>query len=206
MRKIGILGGTFDPIHVGHLMLAEWAASSAKLDEVWFVPTGISYMKADRNVLPGQERLRMAELAIQDNDRFRCLDVEVCREGYTYSYETLELFKGACPKDTFYFIEGADCLFSMENWKCPEKILQNAVILAAVRGDISLDRLRDKQKDLVMRFGGEIQLLPFLHCSLSSSEIRNRVRNGQSIRYMVPDSVLSYIEKKGLYLENHVSV
>lgn len=201
MRKIGIMGGTFDPIHIGHLMLAEWAAGAAGLDETWIVPTGISYQKAGRNVLPGQERLRMAELAVEGNEKFRCLDVEVSREGYTYSYETLEQLRLSFPNCTFYFIMGADCLYSMERWKYPEKIFQNAILLAAARGDVSMDRLRDKRQELLQRYGGEIQLLPFLPLPISSSIIRERIQNGLSVRYMVPDKVLSYIEEKRWYLD-----
>lgn len=201
MRKIGIMGGTFDPIHTGHLMLAEWALDAAGLDQVWFIPTGQSYMKADRKVLPGGERLHMAKLATEENDRLKCLDMEIARDGYTYSYETVEQLKKLYPEDVFYFIEGADCLFSMENWKCPERLFANCIILAAMRGDSSFQELESKRAELLDKFGGEIQLMPFPRISISSTEIRNRLAEGKSIRYMVPDRVLQYIQEKGLYHE-----
>lgn len=201
MRKIGIMGGTFDPIHVGHLLLAEWARSAADLEQVWIVPTGQSYMKSDRHVLPGSERFHMAELAAEGNQRLRCLDLEIRREGYTYTYETMEQLKAEYPDSEFFFIQGADCLFSMDSWKCPERILQSCTVLAAVRGDADMKSLEAKRLELLEKYGGNIVLLPFLQLSISSTEIRERFREGKSIRYMVPDSVLEYMEEKGFYRE-----
>lgn len=200
-RRIGIMGGTFDPIHVGHLMLAQWALDGLSLDEVWLVPTGMSYMKASRQILPGEERLHMTELAVCDNDRFRCLDLEVRREGYTYSYETLEELRNLYPEEEFYFILGADCLFAIEGWKAPERIFGCCTLVAAVRGDRNLSEMEAKRKELLEKFRPErgIVLLPFLSMSLSSTEIRERVRKGQSVRYLVPDRVLAYIREKGFY-------
>lgn len=201
MSKIGVMGGTFDPIHIGHLMLAEWAADAAGLEQVWFIPTGQSYMKAERNIQPGNERLHMVKLAVEGNDRLKCLDLEIERGGYTYSYETIEELHELYPQHQFYFIEGADCLFTMENWKCPERLLAGCTILAAVRGDVSSERLEEKRTELLARFGGEIFLIPFLQMSISSTEIRRRLCCGESVRYMVPDKVLQYIQQKGLYHE-----
>lgn len=201
MRKIGVMGGTFDPIHIGHLMLAEWAIGAAGLDQVWIIPTGQSYMKADREILPGCERLHMAELAAEGNERLKCLDIEVERDGYTYSYETMEQLKSSFPEDHFFFIEGADCLYSMENWKYPERLLASCTILAAVRGDADLQGLEAKKAELLKRFGGSIQLMNFPQMSISSTEIRDRIMQGKSVRYMVPEKVLMYILEKGFYHE-----
>ena len=202
MKKIGVMGGTFDPVHVGHLLLAEWAADAAGLEQVWFLPTGQSYMKSDREILPGQERLHMTELATAGNDRLKCLDLEIKREGYTYSYETMERLREAYPEDSFYFIEGADCLFTMENWKCPDRLLGSCTILAAVRSGASLRQMEEKRAELLEKFGGEIILMPFPEISVSSTEIRKRLREGRSVRYMVPDKVLAYIMEKGFYRES----
>lgn len=199
MRRIGIMGGTFNPIHAGHLLLAEWAKEEASLDEIWLIPSGISYIKAKLEVAPAEDRLRMAQLAAEGNGHFRCLDLEVRRGGYTYSYETLEELAQAYPRDEFYFILGADCLFALERWKFPDRILGACKLIAAVRDEASMEEMEEKKAELERRFGGEIFLMPFIRLSLSSTEIRRRVGEGKSVRYMVPDSVLSYIEEKGLY-------
>lgn len=203
MRKIGILGGTFNPIHTGHLMLAEWAMEALRLEEVWIIPTGMSYRKNQANVLPGGERLHMARLAAAGNDRLRCLDLEIRRKGYTYTWETLEELQRTYPDACFYFILGADCLFSVERWKNPEKIFQRCTLVAAVRDDIAVDEMEKKRCGLLEKFGGEIIVLPFLHFSVSSSLVRRRVSEGSSIRYMVPESVRKYIEEKGFYREQY---
>ena len=199
MKKIGIMGGTFNPIHVGHMMLAEWAVEELRLEEVWVVPTGIPYMKVENGILPGTERLHMAELAANGNEKFRCLDVEIKRKGYTYTYETLELLKKQNPDTEFFFLVGADCLFSLESWKYPEKILRNCTLVAAVRNDVTMEKMEKKRKELLDQFGGNIILMPFVRMSVSSTEIRERIRRGKSVRYMVPEEVLSYIEEKGFY-------
>ena len=193
------MGGTFNPIHMGHLLLAEWVKSEAGLEEIWLVPNGVSYMKESQEVAPAEDRLRMTELAIKRNRSFKCLDLEVKRGGYTYSYETLEELTRAYPGDTFYFILGADCLFTLETWKYPERIFRCCRLIVAVRDDVSLEIMTEKKEELEQRYGGEILLLPFVRMSLSSTKIRERIRQGKSVRYMVPDSVLTYIEGKRLY-------
>lgn len=201
MKQIGIMGGTFNPIHLGHLLLAEWAMDAVRLDQVWVIPTGVSYMKNADEIVSAEHRLRMAQLAVEGNPFFRCLDVEVRRKSRTYSYETMELLRERYPEDAFFFILGSDCLFSIETWKYPERIFQCCTLIAAVRDDAVTDEIEEKRHALEQKFGGRILLLPFLRMSLSSTEIRQRIRNGQSIRYLVPDNVLSYIEEKGLYRE-----
>ncbi len=195
------MGGTFNPIHLGHLMLAEWASDAAGLDEVWVIPTGVSYMKDQREIAPAADRLHMARLAVMGNKRLKCLDVEVRRRERSYSYETLEYLHEQYPEDAFFFILGADCLFSIENWKDPDRIFRCCTVIAAVRDDVLLSEMEEKKHILELRFHGEIILLPFMRMSLSSTEIRQRIRTGLSVRYLVPDSVLSYIEEKGLYRE-----
>lgn len=203
MRKIGIVGGTFNPIHLGHLMLAEWAMDELKLDEIWLIPTGVSYMKNPGEIAPCQDRLRMTELAAQDNDRFQCLDTEVFQTDNTYSYKTLELLHEQYPESVFYFILGADCLYTIEKWKNPDRIFRQCTIVAAVRDNAAMSDMEEKKAELEARFQGKIVLLPFMRMSISSTEIRRRIKNGQSVRYLVPDKVLSYIEEKGLYREEN---
>lgn len=200
MAKIGIMGGTFNPIHMGHLLLAEYARTECGLDEIWFIPTGYSYMKDGKGVLPGEERLHMVELALSgDNGGMRCLDLEVKREGNTYTCETVEQLHREYPQHDFFFILGADCLYDIEDWDRPRQIFSRCEILAAVRDDADYSAMEKKKKELEEKYGARITLLSFLRFELSSSLIRKRVSAGKSIRYMVPDAVLNYITEKGLY-------
>ncbi len=200
MRKIGILGGTFNPIHTGHLLLAEYALD-AGLSEIWFIPTGQSYMKDEKTVLPGEDRLKMVELAVADNPRFSCLDLEIRREGDTYTCETLEQLKAMYPEDEFYFLAGTDCLDTIHTWKGPERIFACCTLLVALRGETPKEWMEQKKQALEAAFGARIQWLPFLRLSISSTEVRERVNCGKSIRYLTPDKVVYYIEEKGFYRE-----
>lgn len=201
MRKIGIMGGTFNPIHMGHLMLAEDVRDAFSLDEIWLIPTGCSYMKAEASVLSPKERYHMTSLATSDNEKFRCLDIEIKREGYTYTYETLEELRREYPEAAFFFLTGADCLFTIENWKEPERIFANCHMIASVRGDASLTEMEAKRDELAKKYHAQITLFSFRNLEISSTDIRERVRQGKSIRYLVPDKVRSYIEEKGFYKE-----
>lgn len=199
MKKIGIMGGTFNPIHMGHLALAERALDDCNLDEIWVIPTGCSYMKQNMNVLSGEERLIMAQLATEDNQRIKCLDIEIKRSGYTYSYETLEQLRNLYPDYDFFFIFGADCLFTIEKWKCPEKIFDNCTVIAAVRNGSSEVEMAQKIDELKLKFRAKIILLPFLNLEISSTELRKRISCGKSVKYLIPDSVIAYISQKGFY-------
>lgn len=199
MRKAGILGGTFNPIHMGHLMLAEQAMDAVGLDEVWLLPSGISYMKSGQDILPAEERLYMTQLAATENEYFRCIDTEVRKPGATYTCETLEQLKLEHPETDFYFIVGADCLFTIESWREPERIFAACTLVAAMRGDCSAKEMEQKKCELEHRFGAKIVLLPFFHVEISSTQIRESVAGGRSIRGLVPERVREYIEEKGFY-------
>lgn len=199
MGKIGIMGGTFNPIHMGHLLLAQYALEENDLDEVWFLPTGCSYMKQNESTVDAGERYHMTCLGISGNPNMRCMDVETKREGYTYTYETLEQLRELYPEQEFYFIFGADCLFSIEHWKEPKRIFDNCTVIAAVRSGASMEEMEEKKAELAASLQARIILMPFLQLELSSTAIRERVRTGKSIRYMVPDAVLKYIEEKNFY-------
>lgn len=199
MKKIGIMGGTFNPIHIGHLILAERAKDDCGLDEIWFIPTGCSYMKKDVAVLPGEERYHMISIAIENREWMKCLDIEIKRTGYTYSYETLEQLKEMHPEDEFYFIFGADCLFSIEHWKYPERIFDACNIIAAVRNDSSMKEMQQKKQELKDKFGAQIELYSFPRLEISSTELRERIRVGKSVNYFIPENVISYIADKGFY-------
>lgn len=199
MKKIGLLGGTFNPIHIGHLILAESAIDAANLDEVWFVPTGVSYLK--NKYLPAKERLKMVQMAISNNPHFKCCDIEVFREGNTYTYETLESLKEHDKENQYFFITGADCLYTIEEWKYPERIFKNCTLLIATRENSSMEEMNQKKNELVEKFKADIIIFPFLNLSLSSTKIRENIKTNQSIRYMVPESVREYIYEKRFYCD-----
>lgn len=199
MKKTGILGGTFNPIHMAHLIIAEIAQEEAGLDEVLFIPSGCSYLKDAADILPAKDRIRMTGLAIEDNPNFALSTIEIDREGNSYTCDTLEELKERYPDQEFYLILGADNLFTMEQWKDPEVIFRDAKILAAVRGSKRHADMEDKIADLKEKYDADITLLHVSHVDISSSMIREKIAQGHSIRYMVPEKVREYIVKNHFY-------
>lgn len=197
IKKIGILGGTFDPIHTGHLLLAEAAINYFQLDEVLFIPSGNSYMKD--NVTDKNLRADMVALAIQDNPMFRLSYMEVNRNGNSYSYETICALKKKYPQNKYYFIVGADSVFSIQSWKCIDLLMQNCIIAVAVRMGHSIREVEKKIMELQQRYQCEIQLFNTLRIDISSTDIRDRIKKKQTIRYMVPDQLLKYLSQNDIY-------
>ncbi|MGN1180301.1 MAG: nicotinate-nucleotide adenylyltransferase [Suilimivivens sp.] len=197
--KIGIMGGTFNPIHNGHLILAEQAREYCGLDEVLFMPSGNSYMKNTAQIPDGETRISMTALAIENNPYFVLSTMEVERKGATYTCETIKELKIQSPETQYYFIVGADNLFSIENWWKPEEILSECILVAAVRGDKDREEIDAKARELEAKYRARIILLPEKKFDISSTEIREKIARGESVRYLVPDKVLSYIERKQLY-------
>lgn len=198
-KKVGIMGGTFNPIHNGHLLLAESAREAFGLDEILFMPSGNSYMKDAASILDGKTRAYMTELAIEGNPFFRLSRMELERKGPTYTCDTLSQLKrqeGACQ---YFFIMGVDNLFILEKWKDVEYIFQNCVIAVAARGDEPDGEIGRKAELLKKRYQADIRLLLERRIDISSLEIRERLQKGQSVRYLLPDSVLAYIAREGLY-------
>lgn len=198
-KKIGIMGGTFNPIHFGHLLLAEQAMEAYDLDEVLFIPSGNPYMKDTEPIVDGTIRGHMTELALKGHPHFRMSSIELDRKGPTYTYETLETLKEENPDCTYYFILGADSLLTMETWKNPKQIFKNCVVIASVRGTGTEDKIRKIATHLIYEYQADVHILPARFIDLSSSEIRQRIVNGKSVRYMLPEEVREYIYENGLY-------
>lgn len=198
-KKIGIMGGTFNPIHFGHLLLAEQAMEAYDLDEVLFIPSGNPYMKDTEPIVDGIIRGHMTELALKGHPHFRMSSMELDRKGPTYTYETLETLKEENPDCTYYFILGADSLLTMETWKNPKQIFKNCVVIASVRGTGTEDKIRKIATHLIYEYQADVHILPARFIDLSSSEIRQRIVNGKSVRYMLPEEVREYIYENGLY-------
>ncbi|NBJ91455.1 nicotinate-nucleotide adenylyltransferase [Parablautia muri] len=203
-KKIGIMGGTFNPIHNGHLLLAETAREILGLDKVIFMPSGNSYMKNASSILKGEERAYMVELAIEGNPYFCLSLMELKRQGPTYTCDTLAELKSQYPEDEFYFIAGADTLLTLESWKEPALVLKNCVMVVAVRGTGVEKQLMEKVKRIVFQYHADIRMLPTRYVDISSSEIRQKRKEGHSIRYMVPENVFAYIEQNNLFCNKRV--
>ncbi len=199
-RKIGIMGGAFDPIHYGHLLIAENAADQYGLDEVFFMPTGQSPLKNKQHITDASHRCAMIRLAIADNPRFHLSTLEVEEQGISYTYRTLELLKEQHREDQLFFILGGDSLRDFDSWRYPERIMKAASVLAAIRDDVDGSVFQDKIAYLRERYG-EAAVFPLRtpNYEVSSNQIRTRTGQGQTIRYMVPEPVRAYIQEHGLY-------
>ncbi len=199
MKKVGILGGTFNPVHMAHLIIAEIAREEAGLDDILFIPSGCSYLKDASDILPAKDRIHMTGLAIEDNSHFALSTIEIDRGGNSYTCDTLLELKHRYPDQEYYLIVGADNLFTMEEWKDPEVIFRNAKILAAVRGSKKRADMEEKIAELKEKYHADITLLHVSHVDISSSLIREKIAQGLSIRYMLPEKVREYIIKNHFY-------
>ncbi len=191
-----MLGGTFDPVHNGHLILAQHACDQLALDLALFIPAGEPWRKAHRPITPAQHRLAMLELAIAGNDAFGISDIELRRAGPTYTADTLEALAAERLDDEFFFVVGTDALADLPNWHEPERIIQHATLAVAGRGDTPAEtamRALPELKARMVRFD-----MPAV--AVSSTEIRARVASRRDISAMVPAGVARYIVEHGLYV------
>ena len=194
----GIMGGTFDPIHNGHLVAAEQAFDDLGLDLVVFMPAGRPAFKQDQRVTSGEERFAMTLLATADNPHFVASRFEIDREGVTYTADTLRLLRELYPKNVeFYFITGADAITEIVSWRDAADIARLAHLVAATRPGYDLDRAWDAIAASGLDFDVTYLSVPAL--AISSSYLRERVEAGQSLRYLTPDQVTGYLHKHGLY-------
>ena len=198
--KIGLLGGTFDPPHNGHLALAEEAKIKFDLDEIWFVPAGNPYFKtAVRNVTHSYIRMTMTNIAVAGVSWAFANDCEVVHDGPSYTSETLDYLHKQYPEHEFYFIIGADDLRDITSWHNFQEIFANCTIIAAHRSSEQDDDIfRSIGVQLTEQYGAKILFLPF-HNYLSSTLIREKIRAGRSYRFDVPMGVYDYIKKYKLY-------
>ncbi len=198
-KKTGIMGGTFDPIHIGHLILAEEALQQLSLDEVWFLPNGNPPHKQGRKGASDEERLEMVRLAILGNPGFSLCTAEMNQEEKHYTYQTMERFGMLFPDREFYFLVGADSLFELDTWRMPERVLKACILAAAVRNHIPMDQMQEQVDFLKKKYQADIRLLRTNNVDISSSEIRDKASRGESIRYYVPETVRDYIIEHGIY-------
>ncbi len=186
--KIGILGGTFNPIHIGHLILAEEAREKLHLDKIIFVPTYLPPHKDNSDIASAGARLAMVKIAIKGNRHFSVSESEIRRNGRSYTIDTLREFKKIYPDDELYFIIGSDLLKYLDEWKDLDEIIKMVKFIAATRPGYPLDKIPS-----------HISTIPIRAVDISGFEIRNAIKENKSFRYLVPEGVFKYIERKRLY-------
>lgn len=216
--KIGIMGGTFDPVHNGHLELADMASSQFALDEIWFLPNGNPPHKELKTIKSNvEQRVEMVKLAIDGHPGYLLEPCEAEKKDVSCSYETMKYLAKEHPEDEFYFIIGADSLFSIETWVHPEKLFPLCTILAAYRDDTAEEKnsngsgaqwcknssvwreMTAQIEHLKEKYGARIELLRSRPLQISSSRLREMIRRGDEIHGFVPEKVEEYIAEEGLY-------
>lgn len=199
--RLGIFGGTFDPVHYGHLLLAESAREQLRLDQVWFVPAAVPPHKRDRELTAGKQRLEMLELALAGNEAFHVSSLELDRGGVSYTIDTLHAIHKKQPNAELFLLMGADSLHDLVNWRQPAEICQLALLAVVRRGGVAepdfgllKDLISAERLQAAIDSQVEISAVDF-----SSTDLRRRAAEGRSLRYRTPRSVEKYLESQQLY-------
>lgn len=187
MKRIGILGGTFDPPHNGHLLIANEVLFSLGLDEIWFMPTNIPPHKKYEQFINNEDRIKLLSLAISDHPHFKLQSIELDREGPSYTYETMKIIKDIYPDNKFYFIIGGDMVEYLPHWYRIDDLVEIVQFVGVKRPGFTSNSNYNVIEVAVPQF------------QVSSSEIRSRIVKGQTTRYLLPEKVEQYIEEKNLY-------
>jgi len=199
--RLGVFGGSFDPVHFAHLLLAECCREERQLDQVVFVPSAVPPHKRDRELTPAASRLAMLELAIAGHEQFTISRYEVDRGGVNYTVDTLRHFRGEYPEAELFFVLGADMLQDLPTWREADQVCELATIVAVRRAGVAEPDFTCLASlvppETIERFREHQVQMPAM--GLSSTEIRQRIAAGRSIRYTTPRAVEKYIETHGLY-------
>lgn len=202
-KAIGIMGGTFDPIHYGHLVTAEAVRVAFDLETVFFVPSGRPPHKEEKEVSSKESRYLMTVLAVTSNKDFKVSRAEIERPGKSYAYDTVKYFKDLYPDKDIYFITGADAIKEILNWHKVNILLDNCYFVAATRPGYDLDELKAKELNVLPSEKLEkIFTIEVTAMAISSSDIKKRVKAKETIKYLLPESVEAYIWKEDLYGES----
>lgn len=203
MKRYGIIGGTFDPIHNAHLYIAYEAKKQLALDNIVFIPTGIQPLKVENKVTDSAVRYNMVNLAIEPYEEFLISDYEIKKNGVSFTHETLEYFKTNYNSEDaeLFFITGADCLINIDKWKDVHKILSLCNFVVFSRGGVNLEDIKKKKEEVEEKYNCNIIFLELNELEISSTDIRNRVKDGRRIDFFVPEKVNKFIIENGLYKE-----
>lgn len=193
MRKIGLLGGTFNPVHIGHLIAAQSALEATRLDEVWLIPTSVPPHKPQPEV-DSSRRLAMLEAAVADHPQLRAEPIELEREGTSYTIDTVIALQERYPADRFHWIIGSDMVHDLPNWRQIDGLLERIYFIGLERPEQPIDEaaLPVSVRNRLLR-----AQMPLI--GISSTDIRNRLKEGRSVRYLIPAEVEAYIRRNGLY-------
>jgi nicotinate-nucleotide adenylyltransferase len=199
--RVGIFGGTFDPIHLGHLVLAEQCREQCQLDEVWFVPASVPPHKQGLVISAAKSRSDMIEFAISGNPAFKLSRIELERTGPSYTVTTLEQLQAQDPARELFLLIGADSVRDLPTWREPQRILELATVVGVNRGRdtlpaVEVSRLRQSLGEAA---ASRIRFVSMPAIEISATEIRQRVQAGKSIRYLVPRAVEAYLDQQKLY-------
>lgn len=199
--KIGIMGGTFNPVHNGHLALAVAAKQTAGLDEIWFMPSGLPAHKSNAELISAKDRFSMVQYAIENCTGFVASSFEINNAGFTYTADTVTALKKEYPEYEFYFIIGGDSFMKFHHWVKPDVISSHVTLLAAGRNGFSEEELVNQKNNLMQTFQTKVQFLELPEINISSSLIRAYIKAGElsEIKSMVPESVFNYISENNLY-------
>jgi nicotinate-nucleotide adenylyltransferase len=196
--RVGILGGTFNPPHIGHLVCAQEAYRELELDRVLLIPARIPPHKPVEHEPGAHHRLELCRVAVAEDDRFEVSDVELRRDGPSYTVDTLEELSTEAPNNELFLIVGGDIAAGLPRWREPERVLELATLSIARRRGTARSSIDTALGQL--RGGDRARFFQMPRIGVSSTLVRRRVRSGQPIRYLVPDAVSAYIERHGLYL------
>lgn len=200
MKRYGIIGGSFDPIHYAHLYIAYEAKEQLKLDKVIFMPAGIQPFKIENKVTDSDLRYNMVKIAIDSYEGFEVSLYEIEKEGISFTYQTLEYFKKNFDEECeIFFITGADCLMSIDKWKEVSKIFSLCTFVVFSRGGFDAESLRKKKEEVEEKYNCKIVILELKQLEISSTDIRERVKEGRRIDFFVPEKVNKFIMENNLY-------
>ena len=199
MKRYGMMGGTFNPIHLAHLYIAYEAKETLNLDKVIFMVAGNPPHKKESPVIDSNYRYDMVKMAIKDYSGFEISDYEIKKNGYSYTYETLQYLKSLDDVSEVFFIAGADSLMDIEKWRNTDLVLKNCTFVAFNRGEYNKDILELQKSKLEEKYNAKIILLNVANIDISSSMIRERIAEGRRVDFFLPEGVMKYISENNLY-------